>query len=172
MFRNFFNLYHRTCDLSGKKIISMYDKDSPFPVYEMHEWWRDKWDGLAQGKPIDHGAPFLQQVRMLHGSVPRMSLVNIECENTDYCNMSYQSRNCYLVFGNVSNEDCSYGHIVWLSQNCFDCLYCYRCAFCYECIDCVQCSNLTFSRDCDNCSFSSFLVHCVGCRSCFGCVGL
>ncbi|MDD5469672.1 MAG: hypothetical protein PHO92_02630, partial [Candidatus Peribacteraceae bacterium] len=98
--------------------------------------------------------------------------MNVNCENCDYCNMSNGSRNCYLVFGNVGNEDCMYGHIVWQSKDCYDCLYTYRSEFCYECIDCVQCHSLSFSRDCDNCSSSSFLVHCVGCHNCFGCVGL
>jgi len=27
-------------------MISMYDKDASFPVYELHEWWSDDWDPL------------------------------------------------------------------------------------------------------------------------------
>lgn len=172
MFRNFFNLYHRTCDLTSKKIISMYDKDTPFPVYDMHDWWSDKWDAGSYGLEIDWNIPFFEQIRTLHRTVPRMSIVNSNCENTDYCNMSFQSRNCYLVFGNVGNEDCSYGHIVWQSKDCYDCLYVYRSQLCYECIDCVQCYGLSFCRDCDNCSDCMFCIHCIGCRNCFGCTGL
>lgn len=171
-FRNFFNLYHRECNLTGKKIISMYDENVTFPVYEMHEWWSDKWDATDYGIDIDPARSFFEQVAQLHQSVPRMALMNINCDNSDYCNMSNGSSNCYLVFGNVKNTDCAYGHIVWHSQDCFDCLYIYRCSFCYECIDCVSCYSLSFSRDCDNCSSSSFLVHCASCKSCFGCVGL
>lgn len=172
VFRNFFNLYHRTCDLTGKKIISMYDENVPFPVYEMHEWWGDKWDPLAYGKEANTHEPFFTQLESLHASAPRMSIVNAQCENSDYCTMSFGSRNCYLIFGNVKNEDCSYGHIVCQCKNCFDCLYCFRSELLYECIDCVQCYALTFSRDCDNCSSSSLLVHCTGCKNCFGCVGI
>jgi len=61
-FRNFFNLYHRTCSLTGKKIISMYDSGVSFPVYDMHEWWSDKWDALEYGKAVDPAQPFLAQV--------------------------------------------------------------------------------------------------------------
>ncbi|KKW38177.1 hypothetical protein A2454_00650 [Candidatus Peribacteria bacterium RIFOXYC2_FULL_55_14] len=172
MFRNFFHLYHRTCDLTGKKIISMYDEDATFPVYGIQEWWSDRWDGLQYGVDPDFSRPFFGQMTVLHHIVPRICFMNVNCENCDYCNMSNGSRNCYLVFGNVGNEDCMYGHIVWQSQNCYDCLYTYRSAFCYECIDCVQCHTLSFSRDCDNCTSSMFLVHCVGCSDCFGCVGL
>lgn len=171
-FRNFFNLYHRKCDLTGKSILSMYDVDAPFPVYEMYEWWGDKWSGFDYGRDIDFTRPFFEQLKKLHDAVPRMSIVNVQCENTDYCNLSFQSRNCYLVFGNVMNEDCYYGHIVWQSKNCFDCLYTYRSEHCYECVDCVQCYNVFFSQSCDNCSGSRFMVNCVGCRNCFGCVGL
>ncbi|MDD5740331.1 MAG: hypothetical protein PHO20_06215 [Candidatus Peribacteraceae bacterium] len=172
MFRNFFHLYHRTCDLTGKKILSVYDEGTAFPVYGLQEWWSDKWDGLDYGIAPDFSRSFFEQVAVLHRTVPRIAFMNVNCENCDYCNMSNGSRNCYLVFGNVGNEDCMYGHIVWQSKDCYDCLYTYRSEYCYECIDCVQCHSLSFSRTCDNCSSSMFLVHCVGCHDCFGCVGL
>ncbi|MDD5041196.1 MAG: hypothetical protein PHX87_02900 [Candidatus Peribacteraceae bacterium] len=170
--RNFFNLCHRTSSLSDKRIISMYDEDVPFPVYEIHEWWSDRWDGLRYGREVDFGRPFFDQLGELFNVVPRMSIFNNNCENTDYCNFSFQSRNCYLIGGNVGNEDCCYGHIVWLSKNCYDCLYIYRCERCYECVDCVQCYELAFSHGCDNCSNGTLLVHCSGCKDCIGCVGL
>lgn len=172
MFRNFFNWYHRKCDLTGKQIVSMYDKDVPFPVYETREWWSDKWDGKSFGREVDFNRPILPQLKELSFSVPRMGIMNINCENTDYCNMSWSSRNCYLVFGNVGNEDCYYGHIVWQSKNCYDCLYVYASQFCYQCVDCVNCHNLAFCLECDNCADSKFLVNCMGCQDCFGCVGL
>jgi hypothetical protein len=172
MFRNFFNLYHRKCDLTGKQVVSMYDVDAPFPVYDMHEWWSDKWSGLDFGMDIDPAKSVFEQIKILHVSVPRMNIMNVSSENTDYCNMSHTSRNCYLIFGCVQNEDCAYGHIVWQSKNCYDCLYSYRCENCYECTDAVQCFGVSFSQNVDNCSDSRFLMNCIGCRNCFGCVGL
>lgn len=171
-FRNFFYYYHRTCDLSGKQIISMYKDDSAFPVYDLHEWWSDKWDGLEYGIDPSTEKPVFEQLAILHSTVPRMNIFNTQCENTDYSNVSLKSRNCYLVGGCVHNEDCSYGHIVWHSKDCFDNLYIYKCERCYECIDCFECYNLAYSRACENCSDSRFLVHCTGCKDCFGCVGL
>ncbi|MDD5623190.1 MAG: hypothetical protein PHI23_00580, partial [Candidatus Peribacteraceae bacterium] len=53
MFRNFFHLYHRTCDLTGKKILSIYDAGMSFPVYGIQVWWSDKWDGLSYGLSPD-----------------------------------------------------------------------------------------------------------------------
>ena len=171
-FRNFFNLYHRKCDLTGKQIISMYDVDSPCTVYDMHEWWSDKWDPLNYGFDFDFKHPVFDQLKVLHEEVPRMNIMNTQCENTDYCVFSFHSKDCYLVFGNVENENCYYGHIVWHSKNCFDCLYTYRSEYCYECVDCVESYGLSFSQNCDNCSESKFLVNCQGSRNCFGCVGL
>lgn len=171
-FRNFFNLYHRTCNLTGKKIISMYDTDVPFPVYDLHEWWSDKWDGKSYGLTWDRSRPILDHIADLHTKVPRMAIMNTSSENTDYCNLCFYSRNCYLVHGCVNSEDCLYGHIVWRSKNCVDCLYVYKCELCTECIDCLECTRLAYSRDCGNCHDSLFLVHCNGCRDCFGCVGL
>src|SRR3989338_7487387 len=170
--RNFFNLCHRKCDLSGKRIISMYGEDAPFPVFEMHEWWSDRWDALQYGRKFDPSCPFFHQLQDLFSRVPRMAIVNVLCENTDYCNFSFSSKNCYLIGGNVGNEDCCYGHIVWQSKDCVDCLYVYRCEWCYGCVDCVQSYGLAFSRGCENCSYSTLLVHCSGCKNCFGCVGL
>ena len=138
----------------------------------MHEWWSDKWSGLDYGFEIDLNKSVFEQIKVLHQTVPRTSIWNFQCENTDYCNFSFQSRNCYLVFGNVGNEDCLYGHIVWQSKDCFDCLYTYASEFCYQCVDCFQCHSLHFSVNCENCSDSRFLRNCVGCRHCFGCVGL
>lgn len=172
LFRNFFHLYHRTCSLTGKKIISMYRDDAPHPVYDIHEWWSDRWNALDFGQEIDWKKPFFEQIEALFFTVPRLAMVSTNCENSEYCNMAIDTKNSYLVAGCVGNEDCMYGHIVWKCKDCVDCLYCYEGMWCYECIDCVQCHTLSYSRDSDNCSDSMFLVHCVGCRDCFGCVGL
>ena len=171
-FRNFFNLYHRKCDLSGKKVISMYDENFPFPVYDLSEWWSDKWDPLDYGIEVDFSKSIFDQLRQLHRAVPRMNIVNTNSENCEYSNLSFNARNTYLVFGNVDNQDCYYGHIVWHSKNCLDCLYVYRSEACYECVDCFNCYNLAFSQSCENCSNSKFLLDCTGCQDCFGCVGL
>ena len=172
MFRNFFHLYHRTCDKTGKRIISMYHEDAPFPVYDLHTWWGDDWDALSYGIDISSSQSVFDTIRILHNTVPRMNIMNTQCENTDYCNFSFLSKNCYLIGGNVRNEDGCYLQIVWKSVDCFDNLYIYQCECCYECVDCFECYNLAFSRGSENCSESRFLVHCSACSHCFGCVGL
>jgi hypothetical protein len=150
----------------------MYAEDAPFPVYEIHEWWSDKWSAFDYAQEPDFTRPVFEQITELFENVPRMSLYNVQCENCDYCNFSFNSKNSYLVGGNVDNEDTCYGHIVWQSKDCMDNLYVYQSQRCYECIDCVNSYELAFSRACENCNTSRFLVHCTGCNDCFGCVGL
>jgi len=172
LFRNFFNLYKSKSSLSGQEMISMYAPGAPFPVYTIEEWWGDGWSALDYSLDFSFDRSVFQVLAELHKTVPRMRMHNSMCENTGYCNFSFQSKDCYLVFGNVENEDCCYGHIVWRSKNCFDCLYTYKSELCFECVDCVDCYNLAYCTASENCSDSRFLYHCNGCRDCFGCVGL
>ena len=171
-FRNFFNLYKRSSSFSGEPFITMYPDETPFPVYSIEEWWGDGWTGLDYGLPWDPERGPFEIMRELQRTVPRMNVMNVRCENCGYCNFSFQSSDCYLVFGNVVNEDCYYGHIVWHSNSCFDCLYVYRCELCFECVDCLESYDLAFCVGAENCSNSRFLINCSGCRDCFACVGL
>ena len=47
LYRNFKTLYKRASSKSGKMVISMYNPEAPFPVYDISEWWADDWDGLT-----------------------------------------------------------------------------------------------------------------------------
>ncbi len=172
VYRNFRSLYHRNCDLTGKSIIAMYDKDAPFPVYDYDTWHSDKWNPMKYGRDYDSSHPFLEQYKAFSDTVPRYNIHNNQCENCRYSNFSFASKDCYLVFGCVMNERCYFGHIVWESEQCFDCLYAYRCKYCYECVDCVDCYELFFSQECVACTSSTFLYDCRNCKNCFGCVGL
>lgn len=172
MYRNFRNLYHRNCDKTGKAIISMYDRDAPFPVYDYDVWHGDDWDPMDYGIDYNPNKSFLEQYHALASRVPRFNIQNNECENCRYSNMAWRSNNCYLIFGCILNEDCYFGHIVWESKHCVDCLYVYRSKYCYECVDCVDSYELFFSQECVNCIASYFLFDCRSCENCFGCVGL
>lgn len=170
--KNFFNFYKRTCSKTGKKIISMYREDAPFPVYDIPVWWSDSWSPLEFAQDVDLDKSFFDQMRSLSVRVPRPANVVVQSENSDYCNYCFETRNSYLIGGSVRNEDCAYGHIVWDSKNCFDCLHVFRCELSYECISSSDCYAVCYAKDCENCSESWYLDDCIGCKSCFGCVGL
>ncbi|MFA5793084.1 MAG: hypothetical protein WC897_04430 [Candidatus Gracilibacteria bacterium] len=170
--RNFRKLYHRKSDFSGAQMISIYSSDKPFKVYSLPEWWSDRWNALQYGRDFDFNRPFFEQFQELYNAVPKSSVNVSNSENCTYTNQSYGSQNCYLVFGNIENQDSFYSHILWYSKNCFDMLYSYSCEKCYECVDCERCYECKLCTDSTSCSSSSYLSNCRNCRSCLGCVNL
>jgi len=172
LFRNFKTLYKRESDKSGKPIISQYSEKAPFPVYATNEWWSDDWDAKDYGREVDFNRPFFDQINDLWQVVPRANVSNVQSVNCQYSNMVLGSKNCYLVFGCVDDEDCAYGHIVWNSTDCLDCLYVYKSELCYECIDVLDSSKLFYSQESENCFDSVGLFDCKGCSNCIGCVSL
>ena len=106
-----------------KPIISVYSQRAPYKIYTHDEWWADDWDAKIYGRPFDFTRPFFEQFKELLLSVPRVAIMNTQSENCEYANFVLKSKNCYLVFGCVEDEDCAYGHIVWESKDSIDNLY-------------------------------------------------
>ena len=171
LFRNFKTLYKRPSSKSGKMIVSMYNPEAKFPVYDIDEWWSDDWDAMDYGKKINFGTPFFNQLLELFNSVPHPAIMNTKSVNCDYSNMALSSKNCYLIFGCVDDEECDYGHIVWESRESVDNLYIFNCESCYECIDCLGSTKLFYSQECESCVDSVGLFDCRNCLNCIGCVG-
>ncbi|MEI7709317.1 MAG: hypothetical protein WCI76_01215 [bacterium] len=172
LFRNFKTLYKRPSSMSGKMIISVYDADTVFPVYDASEWWGDAWDPMSYGIDVDLSTPFFQQMSSLFNRVPHVSIMNSQTENCEYSNQINQSKNCYLIFGGLDDEDCDYGHVVWNSRDCIDNLYLFKCEACHESIDCLGSTKLFYSQECEACVDSIGLFDCRNCLNCIGCVGL
>ena len=171
-FRNERCLYRRTCDLTGKPLLSIYNTDVSFPVYSYDAWWSDDWDALSYGREFDPARPFFEQFEKLFRCVPRLGIVTGHNENCDYCNYTNYSKSSYLCFGCHTVDHCFHNWRTHWCEHCVDCLQLNKCTLCYECIDCDECYNLRFSQDCSTCSDSAFLYDCRGCTHCVGCVGL
>jgi len=172
-FRNERSLYHRNCDSSNKKIISIYSSDKSFPVFENNFWWSDNWDAKTYGKDFNFNKNFFEQFFSLLKEVPKMARIQQgENENSKFCNCASYNKNSYLIFSGNQNEDCLYGTFVNMSKNCLDNFYIINSELCYECINCDNCYDLIFSQNCKNCSGSAFLKNCLGCTDCFACINL
>ena len=170
-FRNERNLYQRKCDGSGKEMISMYPPEAPYKVYSQEVWWQSNWDGTQYGLDYDFNRNFFEQFRKLSESTPRIGLLNMNNENSEYCNFTGDVKNCYLIFGPVYSEDCYYGS-PYYSKNCVDTLVLRECELCYECVDCRKLYNCLYCQDCNN---SNDLIYCFdvqGCSDCIGCVSI
>ncbi len=170
-FYNARSLYKRTCDASGKSIVSIFSPDKPFKVYDKDIWFSDSWDALSYGRDFDFSRSFFPQFRELMEAVPQLSISHFGWPNinSDFTNDNYKIKNCYLTFDGEQAEDCYYGHSFLYDKNCIDFTHLTLSELCYECIHCTQCYGLTYSRYCNNCSSSTFLRDCIGCKHCFGC---
>lgn len=170
--RNERSLYHRKCDLTGKEIVSIYSPESPYKVYDQEVWWGDKWDPLDYGRDFDFSKTFAENITALYHEVPHMSLYTINCENSYYTNYALEQKNCYLIFGGGTNEDCLYGKFVSRCKDCVDCLAVYACEKCYQGVGSDDCYDCRFFVHCRNCSESLMIEECSGCRNCITCFGL
>ncbi len=173
MRRNERILYSRLCSGSNKKIISYYDENVSFPVYSREYWFSDSWDGIDYGRDYDFSKTFFEQFMDLTRVTPRPNLWQVNVINSDYSNYIVDSKNCYLCFTALgNNEDCKYSSYLTGSINCLDCDHITKCERCYQCFNCDTCYNTQYSIDSATCRDSYFLADCSNCSDCFGCVGL
>jgi hypothetical protein len=166
-FRNERTLYKRTCSKSGKQIISIYPENTPFPVYDQHIWWGDKWDAKDYAQDYNPNKPFFDQLLELRNKVPKISLLNINAIDSEYLNNSEDNKNCYLLFAAQKNEDSIYGRLVYRSKFIVDSDFIQDSELCYECLDVRKCHNCFFS---ENCESSIGLYFCLNLRDCQNCI--
>lgn len=150
-FRNMSKLRKWRCGATWSQIITQYW--DPYISYDNAYWWSDSWDAIKFWQDIRRQETFTQQRWRLSLLVPRPATHNLNCENSWYCNMAANSKDCYLVAGCIGNENCMYGHIVWKSDSCLDLLYSKRCSNCYQCVDCLDCTSVLYCVECESCSF-------------------
>lgn len=171
-FRNLRNVYSRTCDKTGKKIMSYYTQDAPYIVYDRDVWWGDDWDGLDYGRDFDFSRPFFEQFEELFKAVPHVSRAGVMLENCDYVNGASKCKNCYLSFNMDYCEDCYYLTEGKHCRDCVDSFNLVNCELCYEGIDLDRCYNVYYSTRSTACRDSFFLMDCKQCNNCIGCVNL
>lgn len=165
-------LYFRTCDLSGKKMMSIIAPDSPYKAYQIDEWYSDKWNALDYGRDFNFNKPFFEQFSDLMKKVPLLGLNVVGVQNCEYVNQVGWSKDCYLIIEADYDEACMYSYRIFYSKTSVDCTEVFKCERCYECVDCENCFNVRFSQLSKQCADSAFLYDCRGCTDCFGCVGL
>jgi len=171
-FRNESTLYHRQCDKTGRQIISMYAPDCPLTIYDQKEWWEDSWEALTYGRDFDFSKTFFEQFADLQKVVPRMSLNNINAENSEYANYALGNKNCYLIYTSDFNENCCYGRWQMHCFRCFDCDFINNSEFCYDSIEIIKCNQSIGSMLCKNSSNIYFSYNLSNCHNCFGCSNL
>ncbi len=170
--RNERKLYKRKCDLTWKTMLTCYHPDTKYKIYEQKEWRTDKWNAMDYGRDFDFTRTFFEQFAELVSAVPRMSMLLVTTENSDYNNYASYLKNCYLNFDSTGNEDTLYVYNVWNAKKVLDSNVSNTVENCYQCIDCANSYNLFFSQNCENCVNSYFLKDCKWCADCIWCINL
>ena len=165
--RNERTLYRRTCDATGKSMVSIYPKQTPWPVYQADEWWKDTWDATDFAQDYDPNRSFVEQWIELRNKVPRIGLLSLQSTDSEFTNNAGHNKNCYLIFAADDNEDCMYGKFVHNDKMSIDCAYVYDSERCYECVDCSGCNSCMYSEHCQS---SVDLLFCYDCRNCQNCI--
>lgn len=171
-YRNENKLYKRQSSLSGKEIISVFRKNSPFKIFSREEWWSDSWDPLNFGQDYNFDRPFFDQFYDLQLKIPRPPLINNKAENSEYCNFADNNKSSYLITSANDNEDCFYSFCIVKNRSCSDCVWCTDSELLYECTDCQNCYNGNFLQNCAGCHDCSFSYNLKGCSNCLLCVNL
>ena len=169
--RNERHLYPRTCDLSGKKMASVFSPDSPYKIYDQDEWWSDRWDPTEYGRPFDYEKTFTENMRALLLDVPHQGLYTKNVENSYYSNYALNVKNCYFLFGAGESEDCLYSRFIHQSRDVVEGLSLFRCELCYEGVasdDCYDCRYFLNSRSCSSCTMIENCESCTNCMLCYG----
>ena len=171
--RNERNLHKRTCDITGKSIISIYRPDCPYTVCDKDYYFSDDFDPFKYGKTYDFNQKFFEQFYEFAKKIPLPSLFVRNSVNCEYNQDMGGSSNCYLCFRTHDSQNMLYtyrgNHSSYLAD-CFQAVV--QSEFLYECVNVITCSNSKFLHNCEKCSDSAFLYNCSGCVDCFMCTDI
>jgi len=163
-------LHRRTCDITGKNIISIYRADCPYTICDKDYYFSDQFDPLAYGVAYNPDISFFEQFYEFAKKVPMTSLFVRNSENCDYNQDMSNASNCYLCSRTHDSQNMFYTYRGNHSSDCVDCFQAVvQSEFLYECVNVSTCSNSQFLHSCEKCSDSAFLYNCVGCVDCFMC---
>ena len=127
---------------------------------------------MSYSREYDFSKPFFIQFQELQKKVPRISIFNQQCVNSEYTNQSYENKNCYLCSSIANSEDSAYCANVNEIKQALDSFFVNKSELGYELIDSERCYNSAFIINSDNCIDSMFLYDCKNCQNCIGAVGL
>ena len=171
--RNERHLHRRTCDITGKNIISIYRPDCPYTICDKDYYFSDDFDPLKYGRKFDSNLKFFEQFYEFVKTVPLPSLFVRNSKNCEYNQDMGGSLNCYLCFRTHDSQNMLYtyrgNHSSYLTD-CFQAVA--NSEFLYECVNVITCSNSKFLHNCEKCSDSNFLYNCTGCVDCFMCTDI
>ncbi|HAI98960.1 TPA: hypothetical protein DCL30_05560 [Candidatus Peribacteria bacterium] len=162
-------LHKRTCDKTGKQIISVFSQDCPYPVWHKDEWIKHADPPSAE---IDLRKPLFPQMWELFRRCPIAHNVGAGNENCEYTDDWWYSKNCHLCHSGVLSEDLRYCYRIDTIRTAQYCTYSFKSERCVDLINSHECFQVLFSFNCWQCSDSAFLYDCRNCQHCMFCTNL
>ena len=163
------SLYKSVCGNCKKSIISMYDSNTPFPIWCVKCHLSDVWDGCDYSQEYDFSKNFFEQFKELKYKIPHRALDQNERngEGCEYSNLCFSSKDIYLSFDVITSEHIKYsGHVLKRNKNCLDSLIIKANDRGYELVQSSSNYNSSFLIESDQCVESFFLYDCSNCVNC------
>lgn len=115
---------------------------------------------------------FLREYGVLKKKFPKQPQTNIGSENCDWCDLIFESSNCYYTFDGAMMEDCLYCYDAHKEVGDVDCTFCTTCEGCYDSLDMAFCNNCYFTQFADRSYNLWYCYSLIDCHDCFGCSNL
>jgi hypothetical protein len=170
--RNSKSLYKRSCDSCNTKVISRFSEDNEASMYCRDCWFGDDWDSLSFGRDYDFSRNFFEQFKELLFSVPHVSLLNSNMINSEYANLEADSKDSYLIFAGLRNENCAFSEYSVNGKYVFDAYWAIKSEYAYACLRIDNCYRIFYSEYCKDSFDTYFSYDCRNCSNIIGCVGL
>ncbi|MBI4600130.1 hypothetical protein HY732_04410 [Candidatus Uhrbacteria bacterium] len=169
---NNWSLYWTTEMRTGKKILTCYDPKEFPKIVEHGYWMSNEFDAREYGRAFDFSRPFFEQYFEMVAEIPRPNVTILNCENVEYANHVFWSKNCYLCFICFHCENVLYS---FRARKCRESMYLFNCReseLCFQCANCINCFDVHYAEFCSDCRGCRFLSNCIDCSECYQCTNL
>ncbi|MCE9517612.1 hypothetical protein K8Q96_01260 [Candidatus Nomurabacteria bacterium] len=176
VWRNEMSLYNRTCIVTGKSIISVYNPKSPYKVVSLDFYNGDQWTPFSFGREYDFSKTFFEQLDSLLKDVYKKALFPISSVgqniDSDYVNFAGGCKNSYFCFNTAYAENVMYSRGSTNIKDSIDVYYNDHIENCYECVNVYKSNGVFWGQNSTSCIDCIFIENCNNCQDCFGCVNL
>lgn len=115
---------------------------------------------------------FYTRYLQLLDSLPKPPLHNQRCDNCEWGDFNYTSKNLLYAFDNARCQDGTYLNSSYLATSCLDCDYAVESELCYDSVDPVKSFNTHFCNYCVRLRDSYYCYACGDSHHLFGCIYL
>ncbi len=164
-----FHLHQRKCDGSGKKIISTYSDECPYPVWHKDYWVKNSNPPQAE---FDFNRNVFEQMWELFQKCPLPHNIGVGNENCEYTDDWFYSKNCFLSHSGFKDEDVRYSYRARNSSDCEFVAFCFDCELCVDVVNSRNCFNVIYALNCRTLTDSAFCYDCRNCTNCLFCSNL